>query len=242
MSESVEKFFESDLYVSEMLKVWEEGKEWAEWLDSLAKKTSSGRDVLDVPCGIGRISHSLSELGYNVVGVDISERLLEVAKARSPKVTFLKGDMRRLKDVIGDRKFDLVINIFNSLGYYSEEEDIEILKNLRDSSRKLVVINIDNRDFIIYNLPSVRHIYIPPYLVVDANEFDVSTSRLRVIRTYYLNGKEVDKFEFSQRLYSLHEIVRELKRLGLTVLNVYSGHSWKQFDVMDPQMTIVAKV
>jgi len=28
MSESVEKFFESDLYVSEMLKVWEEGKEW----------------------------------------------------------------------------------------------------------------------------------------------------------------------------------------------------------------------
>ncbi|MGC9105271.1 MAG: class I SAM-dependent methyltransferase [Thermoprotei archaeon] len=241
MSEGVEKFFESDLYVHEMLKLWDEGREWAEWIDALARKTGAGKEVLDVPCGIGRVSHFLGEMGYSVVGVDISERLLKEARARSPKVTFLKGDMRRLKDVIGERKFDIVINIFNSLGYYTEEEDLEILRNLKESSRKLVVVNIDNRDFVIFNLPNVRHIYIPPYLVVDVNEFDPTTSRIHVRRTYYLNGKEVERFEFAQRLYSLHEIVKELKRLGLTIIGVYSGHSWKQFDVMDPQMTIVAR-
>ena len=242
MEEEIRKFFESDLYVSEMLKLWDEGKSWAEFIDTLARKYSLGKSVLDVPCGIGRISHFLSEMGYRVVGVDISERLIEEASKRSPKVKFVKGDMRKLHEVIGDEKFDIVINIFNSLGYYTEEEDLNILKNLKDASSKLIVINIDNRDYVVYNKPEIQHIYIPPYIVIDVNEFDPYTSRLIVRRTYYMNGKEVEKFTFSQRLYSLHEIVKALKVLGLNILGVYSGYSLKPFEPLDPQMTLVVSV
>ncbi len=242
MEEEIRKFFESDLYVSEMLKLWDEGRNWAEFVDTFVRKYSLSKNVLDVPCGIGRVSHFLSELGYNVVGVDISERLIKEARARSPKVKFVKGDMRKLKDVLGNEKFDVVINIFNSLGYYTEEDDIEILRNLKESSNKLIIINIDNRDYVIYNKPEVQHIYIPPYLVIDVNEFDPYTSRLIIKRTYYLNGKEVEKFTFSQRLYSLHEIVKILKWLGLNIIGVYSGYSLKPFEALDPQMTVVASL
>ena len=242
MEEEIRKFFESDLYVSEMLKLWDEGKSWSEFIDALARKYSLGKSVLDVPCGIGRVSHFLSEMGYRVVGVDISERLIEEARKRSPKVTFVEGDMRKLHEVIGDEKFDIVINIFNSLGYYTEEEDLNILKNLKDASNKLIIINIDNRDYVIYNKPEIQHIYIPPYIVIDVNEFDPYTSRLIIKRTYYMNGKEVEKFTFSQRLYSLHEIVKALKGLGLNILGVYSGYSLKPFEPLDPQMTLVVSV
>lgn len=245
MEEHWIKIFESDLYIHEMLKIWEEGNKWAKWIDEVAKKYKvEGKSVLDVPCGIGRISYFLSKMGYKVTGVDISEKLIKKAIENVKDGKFIRGDMRKLSEVIEKEKFDIVINIFNSLGYYEEEDDLKILRELREVTKDngIVIVNLENRDFIVYNKPELLHSYIPPYLIIDHNAFDPYTSRLHVDRVYIKDGKEVEKLSFSQRFYSLHEILSLMRRAGFKILDVYSGYSWKKFEVSDPEMTIVAKL
>lgn len=50
------------------------------------------RDVIDLGCGTGALTQSLSEKGYNVVGIDSSEDMLERARANYPGIKFLSAD------------------------------------------------------------------------------------------------------------------------------------------------------
>jgi SAM-dependent methyltransferase len=53
--------------------------------------------VLDVGCGPGRHAHALARRGFEVVGVDISQRFVDLAAAGAPPgATFVRADARRL--------------------------------------------------------------------------------------------------------------------------------------------------
>lgn len=52
--------------------------------------------ILDAGCGPGRDCDYFIEHGLQVVGVDLSEKLLEIAERRVPQVTFVKQDLRQL--------------------------------------------------------------------------------------------------------------------------------------------------
>jgi ubiquinone/menaquinone biosynthesis C-methylase UbiE len=53
--------------------------------------------VLDVGCAAGRDTALFSMRGFEVVGIDLSENLLEIAREKYPEIEFIKMDMRRLK-------------------------------------------------------------------------------------------------------------------------------------------------
>lgn len=55
-----------------------------------------GPRVLDLGCGPGRDARSLTELGREVTGVDLSRRLLALARDHAPEARFLRMDMRDL--------------------------------------------------------------------------------------------------------------------------------------------------
>jgi SAM-dependent methyltransferase len=68
-----------------------------------------GLRVLDVGCGPGRHAHALARLGLEVVGVDISERFVELAHRYAPPgATFVRADARALSY---DAEFDAVISL-----------------------------------------------------------------------------------------------------------------------------------
>ncbi len=83
-----------------------------------------GARVLDVPCGQGRHAHLLAEAGYNVDGLDYSNHLLQVARARGTGRTlrYTRGDMRRLPARWSGR-FDAVVNLFTSFGFFTDPRD-----------------------------------------------------------------------------------------------------------------------
>ncbi len=52
--------------------------------------------ILDVGCGFGRDSKFFYENGLKVIGIDLSEGLLKIAKKSYPKINFIKADIRNL--------------------------------------------------------------------------------------------------------------------------------------------------
>lgn len=64
----------------------------------------SPANVLDAGCGSGRDSAILQSMGYHVIGVDISEGLLQEARKQFPEIQFVPGDLLSLP--FNDNAFD----------------------------------------------------------------------------------------------------------------------------------------
>ena len=78
----------------------------------------TGKTVLDLGCGYGENCAHFKNLGANrVVGVDISEKMLEVAKAETSGVEYIRLDMNDLSNLQG--RFDVV---FSSLAVHYIED------------------------------------------------------------------------------------------------------------------------
>jgi SAM-dependent methyltransferase len=88
--------------------------------------------ILDLGSGTGVHAHELATRGYEVVGVDRSESMLEVARRGRSDAKFLHGDLRSV-DV--GRRFDAVVLFFAVLGYQLSDSDV--LAALRTSRQHL---------------------------------------------------------------------------------------------------------
>lgn len=82
-------------------------KEYAETFSGENEKKSKDREILrrfseeigdrrpvwDFGCGPGQTAQYLNNLGIEISGLDLSEKLLEQARARHPEIHFRKGNM-----------------------------------------------------------------------------------------------------------------------------------------------------
>jgi ubiquinone/menaquinone biosynthesis C-methylase UbiE len=78
-----------------------------------AAQVSSGISVLDVACGPGYVSAAVKELGAVPTGIDFSEKMIAIAKAMSPDISFLQGDAQDLP--FENASFDRVLVNFGLL-------------------------------------------------------------------------------------------------------------------------------
>lgn len=84
---------------------------------------STGRDVLELGAGTGRLSIPIAERGLNVVGLDISPSMIRTAKAKlnaSHHARFVLGDMRTFEL---DCQFDLVLIACSSVCHLLSDSD-----------------------------------------------------------------------------------------------------------------------
>lgn len=103
-----------------------------------------GVRVLDAGCGAGQMTAELALRGANVVAIDISPSLVEIAEKRLPehpgKVTFKSGDM--LSDDLG--RFDYVLAM-DSLIYYDEPDLVDALAKLGRRTAEAVIFTVAPR-------------------------------------------------------------------------------------------------
>lgn len=149
MSDWINKLFveRSDLFLNLLNQRWPKTEElvngMTKVLDSFGIRSGT---VLDLCCGNGRISTFMAKKGSRSVGVDISKAFLEDGRRKvkehgvSDRVTFLEGDVRKLKEIVGrNRKhFDVVVNAWTSIGFFSQHDDLNIFKQARSLSKKML--------------------------------------------------------------------------------------------------------
>ena len=80
MSNIVAEWYEEKKNVDEMQN-WNSALK--EWEQSVIKFFPSGARILDIVCGLGREAFALSDLGYDVVGIDISKEVISQVKQLS---------------------------------------------------------------------------------------------------------------------------------------------------------------
>ena len=65
-------------------------------IDEFLKLIPKGSKILDAGCGPGVDSAYMNSQGFEVIGVDLSEKMLELARKKSPNIKFEKADIREL--------------------------------------------------------------------------------------------------------------------------------------------------
>ena len=117
-------------------------------LDQMNKKKLKNLDILDLGCGGGLVSESLSRLGANVTGIDFVKNNIEVAKQHSNKkklkINYKYANIETLKI---KKKYDLII-MYEILEHLDNWEYflLNISENLKNKG--ILVISTINRNIL----------------------------------------------------------------------------------------------
>ncbi len=118
--------------------------------------------VLELGCGTGRVAAPLAQSGLEVVGVDVSPAMLEIARERAGALplTLVQGDMRTLE--LG-RRFDLVLVPLGGLQHMRTATDVAaalqtVARHLADDGLAVVDVEAPHPDdFAPGAQPLVEH-------------------------------------------------------------------------------------
>lgn len=218
---------------------------WVKYLNKLLKackvkpvigsKSGDNPIICELGCGTGSMTRRLKAMGYDMIGIDISESMLQIAREQEPEgddsILYLEQDMSEM-ELFGT--VSAFVSVCDSINYVTEPEDLlkvfRLVNNYLDPDgcfifdlntpyyyskvlgETTICENRDEGSFIWDN-------YYDPETKI--NEFDMTI--------YYKDGESyVDsyrRFEEThyQRAYSVAEVTKLIKRSGLELLHVYEA-------------------
>lgn len=106
------------------------GLDYQAWADFVTPYLKKGDKILDLACGTGTLLTILKFKGYECVGLDLSDSIIEIAnekkKVNRIDIPFYVGDMRDFK--LGE-KFNVITCFFDSVNFLKTKRDIDSMLN-----------------------------------------------------------------------------------------------------------------
>jgi SAM-dependent methyltransferase len=205
-------------------------------------KPSKNTNILDLACGQGRHSLELGQRGYRVVGVDYSQELLGVARENAVRdgalLTYHKQDIRKLNI---KNHFDLVFMFGNSFGYFSDADNIAVLKKVREHLKPhgKFILDLPNTAGMLRNPIGSRNDKTESGEVITENiAFDPVTNRMSI--SWKFSNKKIKESHVGEfRLYMHPELKTIAESIGFKYLKTYGSFSAEKFTIDSPRMIIV---
>jgi ubiquinone/menaquinone biosynthesis C-methylase UbiE len=130
-------------------------------LSKIITKHVHGNTAIDFGCGTGRSTRFLQKLGFSTIGIDISEKMIQIAKKTDPK-----GDYRLIKDgdfsQLTSQSYDLVLSAFTFDNIQTKEKKVALFSGLA---------NLLNQEGKIINLVSSPDIYTHEWASFSTKDF-----------------------------------------------------------------------
>ena len=210
-------------------------QEWADYLEERLKEYGIKDGlVMELGCGTGSMTQILSEKGYDMIGIDNSEDMLELAQEKKEKtgrdILYLLQDMREF-ELYGTVR--AVVSVCDSLNYITEEEELEHVFALVNNY-------LDPQGIFLFDMNTVYkyQTMIGNTTIAEnrdegsfiwENSYDEETG----INTYELalfipreDGLyEKDEEVHYQRAYSLEKIKELIGKAGMELLAVYDAYT-----------------
>jgi SAM-dependent methyltransferase len=202
-----------------------------------------GSDVLDVPCGEGRVSLELAARGHRPHGIDLTEALVATARARAAErglaATFEVGDMRALD---ADAAYDAALCWWGSFGYFPDEENerfaAAVARALRPGGR--FVIDTHVAESLLPRLTPRGWWQAGDVTVLEERVYDHEAGRIETTWTLIRQGEEPVMRPSSIRVYTYRQLVDLLRAAGFEHVEGFDRTTMEPFAVGARRTAIVA--
>ncbi|MFL9831452.1 class I SAM-dependent methyltransferase [Flavobacterium sp. ARAG 55.4] len=192
--------------------------------------------VLDLACGKGRHAIYLNQLGFDVIGADLSENsIAEASKSSNETLHFKVHDMREAFE----EKYDAIFNLFTSFGYFENDDDnLTTLKAIKNSLSEYGFAVID-----FMNVYQVINTLVPEEVkTVDGIDFH--------IKRYVKDGhifKEIDfedqghSYHFTEKVkaLTLQDFESMMEEAGIYLLDIFGDYKLKKFHKTESERLIL---
>ena len=153
-------------------------------LDIISKKTTA--KILDMGIGTGQITSPLYDLGYEITGVDLSEKMINIAQKKLPKAIFVCDSFYNSLERLNDQ-YDFII--FNySIHHLDYESQINLLIRLNKYLKYQAKILIG--DVSTFNLVDMENLHLKYESIWDDEEY-------YPINEIYIKSKLNELYEIS---------------------------------------------
>ncbi|XMB85134.1 class I SAM-dependent methyltransferase [Mycoplasmatota bacterium WC44] len=187
-----------------------------ELLDIINENVKEGSTILDLACGTGTMINLLSQAGYNMIGADISEEMLEIARGKNPDSRLFVHD---LKEDFFIEPLDAITCSVDSMNYLLNIHEVEnLIKNVSK--------NLEWGTFIFDVHSESKLNTLNDYIHVDLDEdlsyiwkVDVIDNYLNHYLTFFVNDEGLyERFdeEHVQKVYKEEEYQNLLTKYGFT--------------------------
>ncbi len=197
---------------------------------------NKNQTILDLACGKGRHSLFLNSLGFDVTGVDLStQSILEASKNKNERLEFMIHDMR----LPLESKFDIILNMFTSFGYFdSIDDNFKVLNTIKNSLKKdgIGVIDFMNSNYVINHLVSQNNIEI------DGIQFDIRRNFKDGIITKTITVTDEDiasKYEERVRAFNQEDFLDMISKANLRFVKSFGNYNLEPYDVQTSDRLIL---
>lgn len=187
--------------------------------------------ILDLGCGSGRHSIELNKMGYKVDGIDLSTKSLEIAKPfENSRLKFIRADFRKLDF---ENKYDIVLNLFTSFGYFDKEDEHahvfkKIFKSLKNNGH--FVLDFLNTKKAIKNISTTN-----PKQTIHIDDIEFRIKKSYDNNFIYKNIEIVDSGKiigFSERvkIITLDKFLKYFDGLNIQLEYQFGDYELSNFD------------
>ncbi len=214
-------------------------------LDLIEKATEIEKDspILDLACGAGRHSINLAKRGYtNITAIDLSPTLIREAKktadAEGVKINFEQQDMR-----LFEGKYELIMNLFTSFGYFEQDEENEgvILRAGKSlKSGGYFILDFFNSGMICGNINPHDERFLPSGERVEQFR-KIKNGRIEK-KILIHSGNATSEFHESVRLFEFQDFEKMFANAGIAIKEKFGDYFGKPFESgSSPRLILVGK-
>ncbi len=213
-------------------------EEWGEYLTGLMEEygVKDGL-VLELGCGTGSMTEILAAKGYDMIGADNSEEMLEIAMEKRDEsghdILYLLQDMREF-ELYGT--VSAVVSVCDSVNYITKEEELEEVF-------RLVNNYLDPKGIFIFDF-NTKYKY--QAVLGDRTIAEKRDECSFIWDNYYYEDEEINEYELTlfiqekgdlyrkfeevhlQRAYTLEQMIRLVKKSGLEFVTAYDAFTREQ--------------
>jgi SAM-dependent methyltransferase len=200
--------------------------------------------ILDLCCGNGRHSLELSERGFDVTGVDRTERYIEAARLqarkRNLKAMFVVDDMR---DYRSPDRYDVILNLFGSFGYFEDaSDDHKVIENMVDSLRPggQLLIETMGKETLARDFQARDWDEEGDLLILSEKKITQNWNRVET-RWIVIRGTERIEHQVSIRSYSAIELSSLFDTCGFSEVQVYGSLDGTKYDQEAQRLVVVGR-
>lgn len=208
-------------------------EEWGKYLEELLHEYGvTGGIMLDIGCGTGTLTELMAKKGYDMIGIDYSEEMLDLALEKKEHsgedILYLHQDMREF-ELYGT--VNAAISICDSINYITEDDELQKVFQLVNNY-------LDPKGIFIFDFNTVyKYKEVLGESTIAENREECSF----IWDNYYYEDERMNEYELSlflkeedgryrkfeethyQKAYDLCDIKRLVTRSGLEYVTAYDA-------------------